>query len=240
MKTKITSKNKNIINIKINTGKNKKRKQSKPSSSGNGKSSYNTGYSMMPPIIYNAPAPSLFPNNQPQYINNTTTEPVSIKQEQVAIKQEMVSPKKEPVSIRKERLKKFDTTFQPSTKNNIPPFINVPSNTPSLIVDLDSDTSSVLSSIDSVNDNFNKIQMVDSGNQIQPAMKEFGTQVYKNSKGALQDDVPTRGRPSKSKRMQRMEAENVITPYRHRYREEESDEDSGYDSIWIKSPQHFI
>jgi hypothetical protein len=225
MKTKITSKNKNIINIKINTGKNKKRKQSKPSSSGNGKSSYNSGYSMMPPIIYNAPTPSLFPNNQPQYINNTTTEPVAIKQEPVAIKQEPVSPKKEPVSIRKERLKKFNNTAQSSTNSNVPQYINALSNSPFLIVDLDSDKSSVLSSIDSVNDNFNKPQMVDSG-----------TQVYKNSKGALQEDTPKRGRPSKSKRMARMEAENVITPNQRRYREE-SDEDSGYDSVWISPGQ---
>jgi formate dehydrogenase assembly factor FdhD len=52
MKTKVSQKNKNIINIKINTekkAKNNRRKRAKPS--GSGKSSYNSGYSVTPPII---------------------------------------------------------------------------------------------------------------------------------------------------------------------------------------------
>ena len=55
MKTKITSKNKNVINIKINTekkAKNKGRRRGKQSSP-KGRSSYNSGYSVTPPIIIN-------------------------------------------------------------------------------------------------------------------------------------------------------------------------------------------
>ena len=79
MKTKISSKNKNIINIKINTEKKKKnnrQKRSKQSSSPKGRSSYNSGYSVMPPIMIN-PAPPIFPqyNRLPEPINNITREP---------------------------------------------------------------------------------------------------------------------------------------------------------------------
>ena len=61
MKTKISSKNKNVINIKINTEKKKHkgRKRVKHSAPSNGKSSYNSGggYAMMPPIIINSSQP---------------------------------------------------------------------------------------------------------------------------------------------------------------------------------------
>ena len=85
MKTKITSKNKNVINIKINTEKKEKKKRqkrTKHSGSPKGRSSYNTGgYGVSPPIIIQPHQPMAFPQynppvgliNQPQesnHINN--------------------------------------------------------------------------------------------------------------------------------------------------------------------------
>ena len=77
MKTKITSKNKNVINIKINTErkekvKRKKRVAKRPSSP-KGRSSYSGGgggYGNMPPIIIQPHQPMVFPQyNQPDFIN---------------------------------------------------------------------------------------------------------------------------------------------------------------------------
>jgi hypothetical protein len=82
MKTKITSKNKNVINIKINTEKKKgKRQKRRPASSPKGRSSYNTGgYSMMPPIIIQPSTPQMpFQSAQPiQFINPPTSSSNSI------------------------------------------------------------------------------------------------------------------------------------------------------------------
>jgi len=94
MKTKITSKNKNIINIKINTDKrakkSKSRRRPKHTGSPKGRSNYNSGYSLMPPIIINpAPAPA-FPNytqQQPQ-INYASREHTPIRQESTVIHHE--------------------------------------------------------------------------------------------------------------------------------------------------------
>ena len=82
-RTKISSKNKNVINIKINTekkAKNNRRKRTNQSSSPKGKSSYNSGYSVMPPIIIQPAAPNMmFPQyNQPEQINHTIREPQPI------------------------------------------------------------------------------------------------------------------------------------------------------------------
>ena len=80
-RTKITSKNKNVINIKINTEKKSKNKRraSKHSGSPKGRSGYNMGYAQMPPIIIQPPQQMMFPNyhQQPQ-INNTAREPQHI------------------------------------------------------------------------------------------------------------------------------------------------------------------
>ena len=80
MKTKITSKNKNVINIKINTEKKakaKKRNRAKRSGSPNGRSSYNSGgYGAIPPIIIQ-PSPSMiFPQYNPGVgvLNNSSRE----------------------------------------------------------------------------------------------------------------------------------------------------------------------
>ena len=94
MKTKISSKNKNVINIKINTEKKKHkgRKRVKHSPPSHGKSSYNSGggYAMMPPIIINSsqpypqavtqPVPQPFPQPVPQYINRPHTYPTPFAQ----------------------------------------------------------------------------------------------------------------------------------------------------------------
>ena len=83
--SKITSKNKNVINIKINTekkSKNKKRKQTNQSGSSKGRSNYNSGYSVMPPIIINPATPTMMLpqyNQQPQQINYATREPQPIQ-----------------------------------------------------------------------------------------------------------------------------------------------------------------
>ena len=77
MKTKITSKNKNVISIKINTEKKEKKrrqKRTKHSSSPKGRSSYNTGgYGVSPPIIIQPHQPMVFPQYNPQngLINQT-------------------------------------------------------------------------------------------------------------------------------------------------------------------------
>jgi len=72
MKTKITSKNKNIINIKINTAKKEKSKKRKRESSSKGNSSYN----LSPPIIIQPQQPVIFPQYNPHsnFINSHTRE----------------------------------------------------------------------------------------------------------------------------------------------------------------------
>jgi len=72
MKTKITSKNKNIINIKINTAKKEKSKRRKRESSNKGNSSYN----LSPPIIIQPQQPVIFPQYNPHnnFINSHTRE----------------------------------------------------------------------------------------------------------------------------------------------------------------------
>jgi hypothetical protein len=84
MKTKITSKNKNVINIKINTekkDKKSKKQKRRRASSPKGRSSYNSGgYAMMPPIIIQpSPPPMPFQSAQPiQFINPPTASSNSI------------------------------------------------------------------------------------------------------------------------------------------------------------------
>jgi len=72
MKNKITSKNKNIINIKINTAKKEKSKRRKRESSNKGNSSYN----LSPPIIIQPQQPVIFPQYNPHsnFINSHTRE----------------------------------------------------------------------------------------------------------------------------------------------------------------------
>ena len=104
MKTKITTKNKNVINIKINTDRKKKKRNRavKQSNSAQGKSSFSSGYSTIPPIVIQPQQPAVFPHyHQPQFISNKTQEPVSIKEPVISIKPE-------PVDISKQRLDKFN------------------------------------------------------------------------------------------------------------------------------------
>jgi len=66
MKSKIVSKNKNVINIRINTGKKEKRvKKVKRSATGGGRSSYNSAYTSVPPIIIQPHQPAVFPQYNP-------------------------------------------------------------------------------------------------------------------------------------------------------------------------------
>lgn len=76
-RNKIQAKNKNVINIKINTEK-KQKKKTFAKRSGPPKSRINSssGYSMMPPIIIQPQAPTVFPNyNPPAFINNNNNVP---------------------------------------------------------------------------------------------------------------------------------------------------------------------
>lgn len=82
MKTKISSKNKNVINIKINTEKKDKSKRRKRvrrgGSSGGGGNSYHSGgggFAMMPPIIIQPHQPMVFPQyNSPNGLINQPRE----------------------------------------------------------------------------------------------------------------------------------------------------------------------
>ena len=235
MKTKISQKNKNIINIKINTekkAKNNRRKHVKASESLKGKSSFNSGYNVMPPIIIN-PAPPIFPqyNNLPEKIN-TVREPVMMKQEQVNMKQEEPAvAKKEPVNMITERLVKFNYLVKPSSEKQ---FINNTSTSPAPLAE-NITNNIAIPSMNTVNDNFNKPVMVSIETQMEkPEMKDAGTFVRIGKKNKLYDDTPVKGRPNTERQHKRMEAENIITPSRLRYREETDDDDD--DGFEIKSP----
>ena len=241
MKTKILSKNKNIINIKINTEKKKKnnrQKRAKPSSSG--KSSYNSGYSVTPPIIINHAAPPVFPqyNHLPEAINNITREPEKINNtpEPVMVKQEEPAPvKKEPVNMITERLVKFNYLVKPSSQKE---FINNTSTSP-IPLSQNTTNSIAIPSMSSVNDNFTKPVMVSSETSMEkPEMKDAGTFVRRGKKNQLYDDTPVKGRPNKERQHRRMEAEGIVTPSSLRYREETDDDDD--DGFEIKSPFHQI
>ena len=107
MKTKITSKNKNVINIKINTEKKEKKKRqkrTKHSGSPKGRSSYNTGgYGVAPPIIIQPHQPMVFPQynppvgliNQPQESNHINNHVVHHQQPT----QSYHIPTAEPISL---------------------------------------------------------------------------------------------------------------------------------------------
>ena len=132
MKTKITSKNKNVINIKINTekkAKNKGRRRGKQSSP-KGRSSYNSGYSVTPPIIIN-PFPKY---QQPQQINNTTREPQPIQQPMQYIAQEpqplqAIAPEPQPVRQKAPQSQPVCVFKEP-----VQPFINPTTTTPATIM----------------------------------------------------------------------------------------------------------
>jgi hypothetical protein len=241
MKTKVSQKNKNIINIKINTekkAKNNRRKRAK--APGSGKSSYNSGYSVTPPIIINHAAPPVFPqyNHLPEAINNITREPEKINNSPVMVKQEEPAPvKKEPVNMITERLVKFNYLVKPSSQKE---FINNTSTSP-IPLSQNTTNSIAIPSMNSINDNFNKPKplMVNSETSMEkPEMKDAGTFVRRGKKNQLYDDTPVKGRPNKERQHRRMEAQGIVTPSRLRYREEtDDDEDDGFE---IKSPFHQI
>jgi hypothetical protein len=242
MKTKISQKTKNVINIKINTEKKKKnnrQKRSKQSSSPKGRSSYNSGYNTMPPIIIN-PAPPVFPqyNHLPEPINHITREPEKINNspEPVMVKQEEpAAVKKEPTNMITERLVKFNYLVKPSSQKE---FINNTSTSP-IPLSQNTTNSIIIPSMSSVNDNFTKPVMVSSETSMEkPEMKDAGTFVRRGKKNQLYDDTPVKGRPNRERQHRRMEAQGVVTPSRLRYREEtDEDDDDGFE---IKSPFHQI
>ena len=243
MKTKISQKNKNIINIKINTEKKKKNNRQKRAKAGSpkGRSSYNSGYSVTPPIIINQAAPPVFPqyNRLPEPINNITREPEKINNtpEPVMVKQEEPAVvRKEPVNMITERLVKFNYLVKPSSKKQ---FINDTSTSPAPLAENISNNV-VIPSMNSVNDNFNKPVMVSSETSMEkPEMKDAGTFVRRGKHNKLYDDTPVKGRPNRERQHRRMEAEGIVTPSRLRYREESDDGDDD-DSFEIKSPFHQI
>ena len=242
MKTKISQKNKNVINIKINTekkAKNNRRKRTKATGSPKDQSSYNSGYSVMPPIMIN-PSPPIFPqyNHLPEKINNTVREPEKIKvtPEPVMVKQEEPAlVKKESANMITERLVKFNYLVKPSSQKQ---FINNTSTSPAPLAE--NITNNVaIPSMNSINDNFTKPVMVSSETSMEkPEMKDAGTFVRRGKHNKLYDDTPVKGRPNKDKQHRRMEAEGIVTPSRLRYREETDDDDD--DGFEIKSPFHQI
>ena len=243
MKTKISQKTKNVINIKINTekkAKNNRRKRAKAPGSPKGKSSYNSGYSVTPPIIINHAAPPVFPqyNHLPEAINNTVREPEKINNspEPVMVKQEEpAAVKKEPTNMITERLVKFNYLVKPSSQKE---FINNTSTSP-IPLSQNTTNSIAIPSMSSINDNFTKPVMVSSETSMEkPEMKDAGTFVRRGKKNQLYDDTPVKGRPNKERQHRRMEADGILTPSRLRYREETDDDDD--DGFEIKSPFHQI
>ena len=137
MKTKISSKNKNVINIKINTEKKEKKRRRrvvKRGSSGGGGGNNNNGggggYGQMPPIIIQPHRPMVFPqyNNQPEFINPVRNTNKIINHTQTPVQTPVHTPHHHPIEIPVARLVTHIIDSSPYTINN--PFINFPFTTP--------------------------------------------------------------------------------------------------------------
>ena len=225
------NKNKNVINIKINTERKSKSKSGGGRAGGSG--SGGGSYGMIPPIIIQPHAPTIFPErrestinpvhaNTPPLITTTTSTGSNTSVHETPSRSihhsDIYAPKSSKYYSRFDYNKpepSGHSSHSSHSSGNVS-FINTPSTFPSPVFDIDDDTLSTISSIDSANDHVR-----DFGTSMEhPMMRDAQTYVRVDGRKKLVGHTPRRGRPTVERQEELFENhmnDVLLTPTHHRH-----------------------